>query len=102
MEKSRLTTVLNVNQVHSRRLKRRPNGSHEKPEGLFGCEVPPKHYFAADDSSLFFRAGISYGVSVARRSAYCRPGPGTKRRRYQEPETISPTRLEADLEREGV
>ena len=31
MEKSRLTTVLNVNEVHNRRLKRHPNGSHQYP-----------------------------------------------------------------------
>jgi hypothetical protein len=38
MEESRLTTVLNVNEVHRRRLKRRPNGSHQKPAGFFGRE----------------------------------------------------------------
>jgi hypothetical protein len=32
MQKSHLTTVLNVNEIHSRRLKRLPVGSHQKSE----------------------------------------------------------------------
>jgi hypothetical protein len=40
VEKSHLTTALNVNEVHSRRLKRRPNGSHPKPAGLLGAKKP--------------------------------------------------------------
>src|SRR6266478_1091466 len=44
MEKSRLTTVLNVNEVHSGRLKRCPNGSHQKTPSLLRREVPRKHF----------------------------------------------------------
>jgi len=36
--------VLNVNEVHSRRLKRRPNGSHQKPAGLFGREETGRRF----------------------------------------------------------
>src|SRR5689334_6163030 len=40
MERPRLTTALNVNEAHSRRLKPRHNGSHQKPTGIFGAKKP--------------------------------------------------------------